>query len=179
MLARLNADERIAQAYLAADGTRLLLQGAANSSREEVLAACGAGLEAANLQPQALSDEEAQEAWRHRDEDAWLLHTELWKLSWKEAETFADRLLAVLIAAHGEGARSLRPLLVESLFEGVRPKGGGGPESSHWKKGASVEERRTVLLREARKHLSEAQVADVGTLFADRKRVREILRPKQ
>ncbi len=125
-----------------------------------------------------MPEEKATRAWEGRESDDWLPHDELWKLSFREAETFADRLLAVLVKEHGEGARPLRPLLVESFFEGVRPTNGAGPAPTRWEKGASVEVRRAALLEEARKHLNEDQVTQIGDLLADQKRVQKILRPK-
>lgn len=179
MLARLNEHDAIATSYLSSDGTQLLLQGAPDASREQVLAACEGGLKEANLRPQPQPTKQGEQAWDARSGDGWLGQDELWKLSWREAETFADRILAVLVNEHGEGARKLRPLLVESCFEGVRPSNGGGPTPTQWKKGASVEVRRTALLNEARKHLEEEQVTKIGDLLSDQERVRAILRPPE
>ena len=176
MLARLNDHDAIATSYLSNDGTQLLLQGAPDATREQVLAACEEGLKESNLRPQPQPNEQAGQAWDARAGDGWLGHGELWKLSWREAETFADRILAVLVEEHGEGVRPLRPLLVESCFEWVRPNDGSGPAPSRWEKGASAEVRRAALLEEARKHLSEDQVAQIGELFADGERVRAIVR---
>ena len=178
MLARLNDHAAISISYLSGDGTQLLLQGASDASREQVLAACEAGLKESNLRPQPQPTEQAQQAWDAREGDGWLGHDELWKLSWREAETFADRILAVLVEEHGEGVRPLRPLLVESCFEGVRPHDGSGPAPSRWEKGASVQVRRAALLEEARKHLREDQVTQIGELLADGERIRAILRPQ-
>jgi len=177
VLARLNDQDAIAISYLSSDGTQLLLQGAPDASRERVLAACEAGLKESNLRPQPQPTEQGQQAWDARDSDAWLGHDELWKLSWREAETFADRILTVLVEEHGERVRPLRPLLVESCFEMVRPHDGSGPVPSRWEKGASVQVRRAALLKEARKHLSEDQVTQIGELLADGERIRGLLRP--
>ncbi|HBP18955.1 MAG TPA: hypothetical protein DEA08_14355 [Planctomycetes bacterium] len=179
MLARLNDHDAIATSYLSSDGTQLLLQGAPDATREQVLAACEEGLRKSNLRPQPQPTERASQAWDAREGDGWLAHGELWKLSWREAEAFADRILAVLVEEHGQGVRPLRPLLVESCFEGVRPHDGSGPTPSRWEKGASVEVRRVALLKEARKHLSEDQVAQIGEFLADGERIRAILRPKK
>tara|TARA_R110002072_G_scaffold28296_8_gene91080 strand:+ start:350 stop:892 length:543 start_codon:yes stop_codon:yes gene_type:complete len=177
VLARLNEHEAIAITYLASDGTQLLLQGAPNASREQILAACEGVLKEANLRPQPQPTKQAWRAWDTRESDGWLGKDELWKLSWREAETFADRVLAELVNEHGEEARRLRPLLVESCFEGVRPSDGGGPTPSQWKKGASIEVRRSALLNEARKHLPEELVTKIGSLLSDQERVRALRPP--
>lgn len=179
VLARLNAKDAIAVSYLSSDGTQLLLQGSATATPDQVLAACQDALKKANLRPLPLPPARASKAWGTRDSDAWLLHGQLWKLSWREAEAFADRILAALVKKHGDGVRPLRPLLVESFFEGVRPRDGSGPAPSRWKKGASVEVRRTALLKEARKHLSKDQVTQIGELLGSEEQVRAILRPQR
>lgn len=179
MLARLNGHDAIATSYLSSDGTQLLLQGAPDATHKNVLAACEEGLKESNLRPQPQPNEQAREAWDAREGDAWLGHGELWKLSWREAETFADRILAVLVEEHGEGVRPLRALLVESCFEWVRPEDGSGPVPSRWEKGASVEVRRAALLDEARKLMTEEKVRQIGQLLSDPERVRAILRPPE
>jgi hypothetical protein len=178
VLARLNGLDSITTTFLSSDGTQLLLQGSGGASRDEVLAACAEGLADSKLRPDPLSTDDAMSAWSVREGEAWLDHSELWKLSWREAETFADRVLVALVEEHGEGARALRPLLVESFFEGVRPEDRSGPTPSHWEKGASTDLRRSKLIEEARKHLSEGQVARVAELLADGERIRALLRPK-
>lgn len=176
MLARLNADERISAAYLSTDGTRLLLLGAEGSTPEQVLTGCEAALTESNLRPLMQPRDQAASAWAKRGEESetWLAHDQLWKLSWHEAETFADRLLVELVKAFGEEARSLRALLAESFFEGIRPEA-GGPTPTHWKRGASTEIRRAAVLAEARKHLNKEQVAELNELLNDGDRVRSLL----
>ena len=179
MLARLNADDRISATYLSSDGTQLLLLGAEGTTSEQVLEGCEAELKEANLRPLVQPHDQARSAWTKRDEDRdkWLAHDQLWKLSWREAETFADRIMVDLLREHGEGVRPLRTLLVESFFEGIRPAGEAGPAPTRWTRGATVEIRRSAILAEARRHLTEVQVAEINELLSDMERVRSLLRP--
>ncbi|RMG18864.1 MAG: hypothetical protein D6731_01025 [Planctomycetota bacterium] len=176
MLARLEADDRVARAYISRDGTRLLLAGRPGATREDPLDACARVLGERGLRPVAESTAATGAAWREREGTDWLPRDAAWKLSWQEAEAFADRLLRRLEAEHGPAVRRLRPLLVASCFEAVRPADGSGPAPTHWPLGAPAAVRRRAIIAEARKHLDEASLRRLDALLSDAKRVRAILR---
>ena len=89
------------QAFFSVDGTQILLEG---TSSDGLLAASKAALEPTGKRPQPRPDVEARAAWN--DRESWVSRSELWRPSWREAETFADRLLAKLPAIVQEARAS-------------------------------------------------------------------------
>jgi hypothetical protein len=171
VLARLEAHDDVTEAFLSVDGTGILLAG---PSREGLLEACKAALADSATQPQPRPDAEARAAWSDRTD--WVSQDELWRLSWREAEAFADRLLAELVRRFGEPVRPLRSLLVESFFEGVRPKDGSGPASKSWEPGATVEARRAVIFARAAELVGPAKRDGLEAFLSDRKAVSAVIR---
>jgi hypothetical protein len=177
VLARLDANESVLRSYLSVDGTQILIEGAEAATEATLLEACGKAVASTGLQPKAQDPAKARAAWEQRsDRKAWLPHGELWRLSWREAETFTDRLLVELEKRSGPKARELRPLLVESFFDGLRPKGGGGPHSSAWLPGAKVNARRQVILARASELLTPQQTEATRLLLSDTKAVSKLAR---
>jgi hypothetical protein len=177
VLARLEADDTIEAAYLSQDGTRLLIGSEVDVDLARVTDGCKRILAEVNLQPRALSGPETTAAWNARDDvERWVRGDTLWKLSMREAKTFADRILVVLVERYGDAAKELLPVLVDHCFEGVRPANGSGPAPTRWKPGTSIEDRRAVILKKARARLKPQQVTDLGKLLADRKQMTAIVR---
>lgn len=176
MLARLNANQAVEASYLAWDGTRLLIQGAAGASDATLLEAAREAVAERELQPTQLPDEQARREWAARHDTAvWVAGADLWRLSWREAETFAARLTAALSEQVGEEVAALEPLLVESFFEGVRPPDGSGPVSTHWPPGATVQARQRVIFARAAELLDEPRLEALRALLASREQVGKLI----
>ena len=177
MLARLDTDESVLRSYLSSDGTQILVEGASGSTAEGLLAAGRDAVAPAGLQPKPLDPTRAQAAWSQRENrDAWLPKAELWRLSWREAETFTDRLLVELEKEVGPKVRELRPILVESFFDGLRPRSGEGPNASAWLPGSKTSVRREAILAQAATVLTPGQTKALRVYLADRKTVRRVAR---
>jgi hypothetical protein len=175
VLARLNERDAIKTSYLSFDGTRLLVRGVSGTSDAALLSACEEALEASGHKPKPL--ENVDGAWAQRGDRAeWLSRSELWRLSWREAETFADRYLVALEKRFGDDVSVLRPTLVASCFESVRPADGSGPTPKAWAKGATLDERRKVLYAEAAEFLTAERLAELEAFMNDPEAVGRILK---
>jgi hypothetical protein len=119
VLARLEADPSIEHVFVSRDGMRLLVTARPASGRGEavragLLEAVTRVLAESELAPRPESIAAARVAWaeRHRP-GRWVGRADAWRLSWREAEQFADRFLAWLAAhqapAAGGEARALVP----------------------------------------------------------------------
>jgi hypothetical protein len=176
VLARLQKSDDVAAAYLAWDGTRLLVEGEAGTPPKALVAAAEAVLADRGLRPAPQDDALARQEWARRaDPSAWVGEHDLWRLSWREAETLAARLTKALVERFGPKARGLEPLLTESFFEGVRPADGSGPTSPHWPQDAPVETRREAILERAAELLDEAALEGLRELLAAPEEVRELI----
>jgi hypothetical protein len=176
VLARLNDSDLVAASFLSWDGTRLLIEGRHGATADNLVAAGQEAVAERNLKPNRVSQDQALREWAQReDTTAWVSSADLWRLSWREAETFADRLTTALVERFGTEARGLKSLLTESFFEGVRPPDGSGPISAHWPKGASTETRREVLLRRAADLLNESEIEGLRELLSTPGEVRRLI----
>lgn len=176
MLARLNANQAVEASYLAWDGTRLLIQGTAGAPEATLVEAAREAVAKRKLQPAQLPAEQARREWDARHDTAvWVSDADLWRLSWREAETFAARLTAALTEQVGEEAAALEPLLTESFFEGVRPPDGSGPVSAHWPPGATVQARQRVVFERAAELLDEPQLEALRALLSSREQVGKLI----
>jgi hypothetical protein len=178
VLARLHADDRVAASYLAVDGTQILVGGAPGATPSDLIALYRAALADSSLDAEAAPRSQAQAAWAAREGADWVGADALWTLSWKEAETFADRILDGLVERFGDDVRGLRPLLVESCFEGVRPDDGYGPSSPRWPAGATAEARRRVIGDAAAELLGPARATELVEALANRELMGELLLPR-